>query len=344
MVASSELKLKDLIISLMKIQHFDSIAVGVLDFSTHHHQFKTFEFKNHKQIQSQQFFDLASITKALTNGVVALKYPHLFAYDGSGEKDDFNNLKLLLNHQAGLPRGGRLSKSSWRQDILGYKINSVSSPTLYSDYSAIRFMLEIEKRSQKSYKELLSDEKGFLGGEENGIYFWKDLPSDLKANAVETGERNGKIIKGEVNDDNAFVIEEFLSHAGLFATIDSLCKTLIYLDQKYNLLFKMKEEFVQLSHLSPSSQQTLKQMPRFIAGWDRVEDLEKTLAGVGASSHTFGHLGFTGTSCWIDLEKNFGQVILTNATQKYSYSRENLNLLRREIGKYFWNNGKSILN
>ncbi|MBF0362659.1 MAG: serine hydrolase [Oligoflexia bacterium] len=328
-------KLKKLIVDLMKIQHFDSIAVGVLDFSS-----KKFQSIQFPEIKDCLIFDLASITKALTNGVVAIKYPKLFAHD----ERDFDNLKLLLNHRAGLPRGGRLSKSSWRQDILKYPIIP-SSPTLYSDYSAIRFMLEIEERAKKSYRELLSDDdsdgdegsgrggRGFLGGQE--IYFWRDLilNKELVARIVQTGERNRKIIQGEVNDDNAFVVNEFLSHAGLFATADSLLKTLLYLDQRYNLLKVMREEFARI-----------KTEERFLLGWDRVENPQKTLAGEGASIHTFGHLGFTGTSCWIDLEKNFAQVILTNATQKYSYSRDGLNLLRREIGKYLWNHGKSILN
>ncbi|MBF0300259.1 MAG: serine hydrolase [Oligoflexia bacterium] len=323
-------ELQKIIIDIMKIQHFDSIAVAVLDFSSKKFQSIEYCCKNFyigPHDNDLLIFDLASITKPLTNGVVALKYPQYFL--------DNQQLKLLLNHRAGFPSGGRLSKRTWREDIFSYNI-SVTPPasTKYSDYSAIRLMLELEKCSGKSYKELLSDDQGFLGG--NGIYFWKDLNDSLRAKTAPTGERNKKIIQGEVNDDNAFVIDEFLSHAGLFASADSLCKTLLYLNQKYNLLQVMRQEFSKINEQ--------KQSERFILGWDRVEDLSKTLAGIGASEHTFGHLGFTGTSCWIDLKKNFGQVILTNATQKYSYSRENLNLLRQEIGKYLWSNGKSILN
>jgi CubicO group peptidase (beta-lactamase class C family) len=51
---------------------------------------------------------------------------------------------------------------------------------------------------------------------------------------------------------------------------------------------------------------------------------------------TFGHLGFTGTSIWIDPQKKKGHVILTNATKKYYYDRQGLNDLRRQIGEAIW--------
>ena len=75
---------------------------------------------------------------------------------------------------------------------------------------------------------------------------------------------------------------------------------------------------------------------RFILGFDRVTDPENTLAGKGASLNTFGHLGFTGTSFWIDLEKMKGSVILTNATQTYWYERSGLAQLRKALGSAIW--------
>jgi CubicO group peptidase (beta-lactamase class C family) len=65
-------------------------------------------------------------------------------------------------------------------------------------------------------------------------------------------------------------------------------------------------------------------------------DKANTLAGLGCSENTFGHLGFTGTSFWIDLEKARGAVILTNATQSYWYERSGLTNLRKTIGEAIW--------
>ena len=88
----------------------------------------------------------------------------------------------------------------------------------------------------------------------------------------------------------------------------------------------MKEEF-----------QSHKNEDRFIVGFDHVMDPQNTLAGAGASIKTFGHLGFTGTSFWIDTTKDKGAIILTNATKTYWYERSGLTLLRKTLGEKIWN-------
>ena len=110
--------LKNLAFELMSNQHFDSLAVGVIDFKKS--SFESFEISA-GVISSNPYlyFDLASVTKPLTNSAVRLKYPELFD----------ESMMLLLNHQAGLPMGGLLSKRTWREELLSYEIKK--SPTLY---------------------------------------------------------------------------------------------------------------------------------------------------------------------------------------------------------------------
>ncbi|MBF0312331.1 MAG: beta-lactamase family protein [Oligoflexia bacterium] len=288
----------------------------MIDFSLS--AFKSFEYIHKRGLieanGEEIFFDLASITKPLTNGLIFLKYPEIFK--------EHPKLKLLLNHCGGLPAGGRLNKGSWREDLFSYNVQLAHD--LYSDYSALRLMLEVERILGKSYRELCSD---LLQLERNGLVFWKELPLHVKCAA--TGERAGKEICGVVNDDNAFVLGEFCSHAGLFATCSSLCKVLLWLHEQYHLFSVLEQE-----RLSSG---------RFVAGWDRVQDPKSSLAGVGATVKTFGHLGFTGTSCWFDLEKRFGFVLLTNATKRFCHDRSGLNQIRREIGRYLWEQGEKIL-
>lgn len=288
----------------MADQHFDSIAVGVIDFKTK--RYETFEMQ--AGIFSSEpylYFDLASVTKVLTNSVIRLKYPELF-----DEK-----MMLLLNHKAGLPMGGLVSKKKWREEIMAYDI--VESPTLYSDYSSLRCMLEIEKKSGKKLEELCS----FYFDKQ--LVHWMKLPDD--SFSPETGIRNKKIICGEVHDNNCYNIAEFISHAGLFATVGGLCRSLLNLDKEVDMIAKVNAAY---AHQKPED--------RFILGFDRVQDPENTLAGVGASIKTFGHTGFTGTSFWIDIEKMKGAVILTNATQSYWYDRNGLNALRKTLGAAIW--------
>lgn len=297
-------KLKNLAFELMGDQHFDSIAVGVIDFKKK--SFETFEIQ--ADVFSSKpylYFDLASVTKPLTNSAVRLKYPELF-----DEK-----MMLLLNHKAGLPMGGLLSKKTWREELLAYDIKE--SPTLYSDYSSLRCMLEIEKKSGKRLEELCSY---YFDPE---LVHWKKLPED--SFSPETGIRNKKIVSGEVHDNNCYNISEFISHAGLFSTVDGLCRSLLNLDREAKMIEQLGIAY-----------KTQKEDDRFILGFDRVMDPENTLAGKGCSSKTFGHLGFTGTSFWIDLEKMRGAVILTNATQTYWYERSGLATLRKTLGAAIW--------
>ena len=54
------------------------------------------------------------------------------------------------------------------------------------------------------------------------------------------------------------------------------------------------------------------------------------------SDKTIGHLGFTGTSFWVDCEKGMGNIILSNATRDGWYQKNELNELRRALGNYTW--------
>jgi CubicO group peptidase (beta-lactamase class C family) len=297
-------KLQKTIEEQMGNQHFDAIAVGIIDFDKF--EFNTVEWHDGKFIDSRYdrfFFDLASLTKPLTLASTYLLDPGLFTKE----------MKLLLNHQAGLTSGGRISVNNWREYILKFKI--AESPSLYSDYSALRSMLEIEKVYDRDLYSICS----FFWNKE--LLHWSDLTANHKCPV--TGMRRKRKIQGVVHDDNAYYLKEKVSHAGLFSTIDGLCESLLKLEDKTNMINQMSKSFDE-NH------------DRFLNGWDTVSDPKDTLAGTGCSSKTFGHLGFTGTSIWIDCDKRRGVVTLTNATQNYWYDRKGLSQLRREIGKLAW--------
>lgn len=321
-----ESSIKDLIQYEMPSQHFDSIAVGVLDWassfsssSKQQYSFQCVEYQKQDGFHENchLYFDLASLTKPLTLFGTYLYHPELFK--------SHNNKKnvLLLEHRAGLPSGGRLSKKDWKELLWSYPIREEGATTLYSDYSALRLMLELEKESGQKLEDL------YLCEQNRGkLHFWKDLWRDEHiTDFVTTGYRHGKSICGEVNDDNAYVIGEFCSHAGLFARIDDLCSFVLQMidDGALTVLSSI------LSAKIESNDQG-----RFVLGFDRVQDLKMTLAGEEASLQTVGHLGFTGTSLWLDMEKKRGHIILTNATKYYYHDRVGLNRLRRKLGAEIW--------
>lgn len=294
-----------IISSLMPTGPMDAMAVGVIDFKAKSFQAIEANLNDGKVNYSPEpllYFDLASLTKVLTN---SLSY---FL-----KSDSFSSeMKLCLNHRGGLPAWGLLPKSGWKEQILSYPIKE--SPTLYSDFSALRVMLELEKKgiNQKNLCQEVWDKE---------TMFWTDLPAWYPV--VQFGFKNSRPNFGRVHDPNAWTLKDFCSHAGLFSTVDGLCRTLLNYQSKTDFILKVKTDLKAHQH-------------RFASGWDRVMNPDDTLAGRGCGEFTFGHLGFTGTSIWIDPEKMKGHVILSNATKFHWFDKTNLNDMRRVIGEQVW--------
>jgi len=298
-------EIRSIIKNLLPHGPYDAIGVGIIDFSKD--KFEAIEanfFEEEVKFKDDPtlYFDLASLTKPLTNSLAYFLKPDAF---------DSETL-LCLNHRGGLPSWGRLSRTSWKEQILSYPIKE--SATLYSDFSALRVTLELQKKGidQKTLCEKVWDKE---------TLFWKDLPNWYPT--VQNGFIQGRPNFGLVHDPNALVIDSFCSHAGLFSTVDGLCRTLLNYQDKTQFIDKVKVDLSQHNH-------------RFSFGWDRVENPQNTLAGKGCGKFTFGHLGFTGTSIWIDPDLGIGSVILTNATKTSWYDKQNLNDLRRSLGEIIW--------
>jgi CubicO group peptidase (beta-lactamase class C family) len=293
---------RELAATRLKEQNFDFLSFALIDFKRQ--SFEGFDLSKTGELSYAPIYDLASLTKPLTLSFAALRHPKLFT-------NQYH--QSLLHHRAGLPSGGRLSKQSWKSTLMDYTLQS-DQAELYSDYSALRLMLEIEALSGQ---DLYSLSRPWWDKE---IVHWTQI--DQPFHCPPTGFRSGAVIQGQVHDDNAFVIQRELSHAGLFGSLSGVCKSLLQLSESLPTLLKATEA------IDPSL--------RFVQGFDRVTDPLTTLAGPGSSKHTIGHLGFTGTSFWIDLKKRKGWVLLTNATQRYWYSRDQLQSLRRELGALVW--------
>lgn len=286
-------------------QHFDCIAVGVIDFDSS--SFESFEFKEGEGfLETESFFDLASLTKPMTLASSWLLTPEIFNEE----------MIWLLNHRGSLPSWGLLDRESWREQILSYPI-SFAEKDLYSDFSALRTMLEIEKKTGNPLYETCSQ------AWDEELCHWTDLKEPLMS--PPTGTRNGHTIRGEVHDPNAWVIKDKISHAGLFGTVSGVCKTILNLEKQTKMRERIKKEF---ENHNPSR--------RFIMGWDRVLNPSDSIAGNNASELTFGHLGFTGTSIWMDLKTSKGVVLLSNGTKNFWYDKKGLNAIRRQIHDKVW--------
>jgi CubicO group peptidase (beta-lactamase class C family) len=117
-----------------------------------------------------------------------------------------------------------------------------------------------------------------------------------------------KILCGEVHDDNAYAMGGVSGHAGLFASAKDLDTLLCRLKECYRnasqiIPPRIVREFWTRDQNVPGSTWCL--------GWDSPSPVGSS-AGEHFSPHSVGHLGFTGTSVWLDLECDRHVILLSN--------------------------------
>jgi serine-type D-Ala-D-Ala carboxypeptidase len=117
-----------------------------------------------------------------------------------------------------------------------------------------------------------------------------------------------RVLCGEVHDDNAWAMGGIAGHAGLFANaadVDALAARLCA-SWRGNDEFVPRELIREFWTRSP-----LVEGSSWALGWD-TPSAEGSTAGSRISRSAVGHLGFTGTSLWVDLERDARVVFLTN--------------------------------
>lgn len=116
-----------------------------------------------------------------------------------------------------------------------------------------------------------------------------------------------KVLCGEVHDDNAYAMGGVSGHAGLFASAKDLDTILcrlkeIYHDRSGIIPGPILREFWSRDQTPGST---------WCLGWDTPSPAGSS-AGTGFSPNSVGHLGFTGTSVWLDLEHDRHVILLSN--------------------------------
>jgi CubicO group peptidase (beta-lactamase class C family) len=283
-------------------------------------------------------FDLASLTKplALATSFMALTdlgRLSLSATLGEVHKDfaasDKKDLELarLLGHCAGFPAWqpyykGLLSVPlSQRKQALASLIAKealVYEPgqqTLYSDIDYMALGLVCEQAGGKTLDALARDLVYRPLGLENELFFVNAgdcnaprLPEGRIFAATAPCQQAGKMAEGLVNDDNARALGGVAGHAGLFGSAKGVW-----------LLLRELLAFFQgragKSVIKPSTVKTfLSSRPgpgTFVLGFDTPSRPDSS-SGSFFSDVSVGHLGFTGTSFWMDLQKGSIVILLSN--------------------------------
>jgi serine-type D-Ala-D-Ala carboxypeptidase len=228
-------------------------------------------------------------------------------------------IEHLLSHTSGLPDYYPYFKIlekyplHERKTQLRFLVNtSLKNPightTLYSDLGFMILSWIIERTASCRIDRFVNDEVFKPLCLEN--LFYQDLHEKKKIAkyaATEICPWRKSLIEGVVHDENAFAVGGIEGHAGLFGTTDDIHRLLkhiwsIYTDNFFKGLFP--SDFVKVF---------LQRFNRFdrALGFDTPSD-KNSSSGHFFSRDSVGHLGFTGTSFWMDLQRSIIIILLTN--------------------------------
>ncbi len=152
------------------------------------------------------------------------------------------------------------------------------------------------------------------------------LPPERFA-ATEDCPRRKRILVGEVHDENAFVMGGVAGHAGLFSTAEDLCvlaRTLLLCSRDGHPFVpgRIVREFWTRAEIVPDGTWAL--------GWDTPTP-GRSSSGRTFSPKAVGHTGYTGTSLWIDPERDLAVVLLTNRVHPSRAKEEGIRRLRPDV-------------
>jgi len=267
-------------------------------------------------------FDLASLTKVLATTALVMQQVERGALglddrvgehiaDWKGPDRAGVTVRDLLTHCSGLP-GGYIplfrelaGRAAFEAAICGTPLEyPPRSRSVYSDldFILLGFMLEGE-RSLPARFEALRAQMGII----DDLQFHPPAAWKPRTAPTEIDPWRGRLLVGEVHDENAAALGGAAGHAGLFGTAAAVGEharhVLQILDGKTGACTRgTVASFIARRTDVPGSSRAL--------GWDTM--LPSSSSGSRMSPRAFGHTGFTGTSLWIDPDRGVYVVLLTN--------------------------------
>jgi len=294
-------------------------------------------------VQASTMYDLASLTKPLVtvtsmlllvqSGKVRLDDPvKAVLAELSGSAIGKATTEDLLAHSAGLPGWRPLYERLEAKGLMPDRANLGSihqallhlireepliyergSRSLYSDLGFILLGLMIERVSERSldrwYQEAVT---GPLHTSDLifcpvGVGASRGTIDPASIAPTEYDGRRNRMLQGEVHDDNAAAMGGIAGHAGLFGTAEAaLAVAGIWLDACHG------KPSILDSGLARRFTVRRKDVPQssWALGWDTPS--APSSSGAYFSAESFGHLGYTGTSLWIDTNQDLEVVLLSN--------------------------------
>ena len=330
-----------------------AIARGVFPGSTlliadsssiaYHKSYGTIQEGDETAVTSDTVFDLASLTKPLVtapaimqlirNKAISLdtRVADLFDQFAGASKKDIT-IADLLAHISGLPAHRPYYKklrdvseekrmALLQSMVLSEPLETVRGETVvYSDLGFMILGWVIEKLSGQPLSEF-SAENIFNLLDINTLFFPADKTAsrqDIVYSATEKCPWRKKTLLGEVHDDNAWIAGGIFGHAGLFGTAMGVFQLLreyldVYTGKRKSPVFDVGLLKVFLSEYKNI---------RRTFGFD-MPSVKDSSSGDFFSKRSVGHLGFTGTSFWMDPDNGIIIILLTN---RVNPSRDNIKI------------------
>ena len=276
-------------------------------------------------LTEDHWFDLASVSKviATTTMILALAeqgrldldgpltdaIPDLRQYDVEGAAERRLTFRDCLAHRTFLPAAAPIytyggDPARLRAFVLQREWRR--GPSVYSDINFILLGIAIERITGAPLSAWPLPP---------GLCFG---PPPGPAVATENCTWRGRVMKGEVHDENAWALGGAAGHAGLFGTVAGV------LGYARGLLDG--------SGASPFLLEAI----RTCVHQDRTCGWEKSFGGWhggdGCSAETIGHTGFTGTGLWVDFDRGLAWALLTNRVHPSRHRESGIAELRRATG------------
>jgi len=274
------------------------------------------------------FWDLASLTKVVATtpslmllverGTVVLDTPvvrYIPEFHSPGTASI--TVRRLLTHTSGLRstlplREASDSAAALRMVLTTVPVSPPGSRMVYSDLNAI-LLGEIVRRVSGAPLDVFATREVFapLGLDQEMMF---RPPRRLERRTAPTGLWHGHPVAGVVNDPSAAKLGGVAGHAGLFATAHALARYAQFMLNEgafpgRSRILK-KETVHQFTQIAVPARRGVSART---LGWEALPTGEETSsAGTLFGPRSYGHTGWTGTSLWIDPDRDLFVLLLTN--------------------------------
>lgn len=315
----------------------------------------------HRAARLETIFDLASLTKPLVTALLCaillerkLLLPDapaaVFLPEFDRPRIDRITLRHLIAHTSGLPAWRPLYLLAGRRERTLSCIAKLPLETepgthvKYSDLGFITLGLLLERITDTSLGELARREifaplnlkrtffpadpafRDEVAASETGNEYERRMTGSIEALSPDQGFNGWReqVIWGEVHDGNCWFLGGSAGHAGLFSTAAETLRMAFQFLPGTTELLSADTCALFRANLTPGMEEARS------FGW-QLASTENSTAGPALSMDSFGHLGFTGTSCWADPARDRIFILLTNRTHTCAPPFTNINGVRRSF-------------